>query len=131
VLGGNTDFAVNFLGDSEQYARPGSPKRVYMLGITGDKTVAGVAPMITQGFSKSLARMNVPAQLVVPRTTSDVKFNEWREILVKAGQSKSVQDSFARDYCESLNQMPTDQIQGYYNMQVVEWQRLSSGVTLK
>jgi tripartite-type tricarboxylate transporter receptor subunit TctC len=131
VLGGNTDFAVNFLGDSEQYARPGSPKRVYMLGITGDKTVAGVAPMITQGFSKSLARMNIPAQLVVPRTTSDVKFNEWREILVKAGQSKSVQDSFARDYCESLNQMPTDQIQGYYNMQVVEWQRLSSGVTLK
>jgi tripartite-type tricarboxylate transporter receptor subunit TctC len=131
VLGGNTDFAVNFLGDSEQYARPGSSKQVYMLGITGDKTVAGVAPMIAQGFSKSLARMNVPAQLVVPRTTSDVKFNEWREILVKAGQSKSVQDSFARDYCESLNQMPTDQIQGYYHMQTVEWQRLSTGVSLK
>jgi tripartite-type tricarboxylate transporter receptor subunit TctC len=131
VLGGNTDFAVNFIGDSEQYSKPNLPRRVYMLGITGDKTVAGVAPMVTQGFSKSLARMNIPAQLVVPRNTSDAKFKEWREILVKAGQSKSVQNSFALDYCESLNQMPDDQIQGYYHMQTVEWQRLSSGVTLK
>lgn len=131
VLGGNTDFAVNFIGDSEQYAKEGSPKRVYMLGITGDKTVAGVAPMVTQGFPKSLARMNIPAQLLVPRNVSDAKFAEWREILVQAGKAKSVQDSFAKDYCESLNQMPTDQIQGYYHMQVAEWQRLSSGVSLK
>lgn len=131
VLGGNTDFAVNFIGDSEQYARAGSPKRVYMLGLTGDKTVAGVAPMVSQGFPRALSRMNVPAQLLVPRNLSESKFNEWREILVKAGQARSVQDSFAKDYCESLNQMPTDQIQGYYHMQVVEWQRLSSGVSLK
>jgi tripartite-type tricarboxylate transporter receptor subunit TctC len=131
VLGGNTDFAVNFIGDSEQYAKANSPKRVYMLGITGDKTVAGVAPMVTQGFPKTLSRMNVPAQLVVPRNLADGKFNEWREILVKAGQARSVQESFAKDYCESLNQMPADQIQGYYYMQVTEWQRLSNGVSLK
>lgn len=131
VLGGNTDFAVNFIGDSEQYAKANSPKRVYMLGITGDKTVAGVAPMITQGFPKTLSRMNIPAQLVVPRTLTDVKFNEWREILVQAGRSKPVQEAFAKDYCESLNQMPTDQIQGYYHMQTVEWQKLSNGVSLK
>lgn len=131
VLGGNTDFAVNFLGDSEQYTKPGSPKRVYMLGITGDKTVAGVPPMVTQGFPKSLARMNIPAQLLVPRSLPDAKFAEWRKILVQAGRSPSVQRAFAEDHCESLNQMPTDQIQGYYHMQVAEWQRLSSGVNLK
>ena len=131
VLSGNTDFAVNFLGDSEQYTKSNSPKRVYMLGITGDKTVAGVTPMISQGFPNSLGRMNIPAQLVVPRTTLDAKFNEWREILVQAGRAPSVQRSFVADYCESLNQMPTDQIQGYYHMQTVEWQKLSNGVSLK
>jgi tripartite-type tricarboxylate transporter receptor subunit TctC len=131
VLGGNTDFAVNFIGDSIQYAKADGPKRVYMLGITGDKTVAGVVPLTSQGFAKSLNRMNIPAQLLVPRNTPDVKFNEWREILVQAGKSKSVQEAFAKDYCESLNQMPTDQIQGYFYMQATEWQRLSSGVSLK
>jgi tripartite-type tricarboxylate transporter receptor subunit TctC len=131
VLSGNTDFAVNFLGDSEQYTKSNSPKRVYMLGITGDKTVAGVTPMISQGFPKSLGRMNIPAQLVVPRTTPDAKFNDWREILVQAGRSPSVQKAFVADYCDSLNQMPTDQIQGYYHMQTVEWQKLSNGVSLK
>lgn len=131
VLGGNTDFAVNFIGDSEQYSKADSPKRVYMLGITGDKTVAGVAPMVNQGFPKSLARMNIPAQLLVPKNISDARFAEWRDILVQAGRSKSVQQAFAKDYCESLNQMTSDQIQGYYHMQVAEWQRLSSGVSLK
>jgi tripartite-type tricarboxylate transporter receptor subunit TctC len=131
VLGGNTDFAVNFLGDSEQYTKAGSPKRVYMLGITGDKNVAGVTPLISQGFPKSLARMNVPAQLLVPRNLADNKFAEWREILVQAGRAPSVQQAFDADHCESLNHMPTDQIQGYYHMQVVEWQRLSTGISLK
>lgn len=131
VLSGNTDFAVNFLGDSEQYSKAGSPKKVYMLGITGEQTIAGVAPLISQGFPKALARMNIPAQLVVPRNTPDAKFTEWREILFRAAQAKPVQESFAKDYCQPINQMPTDQIQGYYHMQVVEWQRLSSGVSLK
>jgi tripartite-type tricarboxylate transporter receptor subunit TctC len=131
VLSGNTDFAVNFIGDSEQYTTAGSPKKIYMLGITGDQTVNGIAPLISQGFTKSLARMNVPAQLVVPKNLSDAKFNEWREILVRAGRAKSVNDAFAVDYCQSLNQMPTENLQGYYNLQVSEWQRLSSGVSLK
>jgi tripartite-type tricarboxylate transporter receptor subunit TctC len=131
VLSGNTDFAVNFIGDSEQYTTAGSPKKIYMLGITGDQTVNGITPLISQGFTKSLARMNVPAQLVVPKNLSDAKFNEWREILVRAGRAKSVNDAFAVDYCQSMNQMPTENLQGYYNLQVSEWQRLSSGVSLK
>jgi tripartite-type tricarboxylate transporter receptor subunit TctC len=131
VLGEHTDFAVNFLGDSEQYAKPGTPKQIYLLGLTGEKTVSGVAPLITQGFSKSLSRMDVPAQLVIPKTVSDAKFQEWRKILVQAGKAKTVQESFARDYCESMNQMPDNKIQAYYNMQVSEWQKLSNGVSLR
>ena len=131
VLSGNTDFAVNFMGDSAQYTEACSPKKIYMLGITGDQPVNGVMPLVTQGFTKSLARMNVPAQLVVPKNMSDAKFNDLRQILVQAGKSKTVNDSFAVDYCQSLNQMPESNTQGYYNLQVAEWQRLSSGVSLK
>lgn len=131
VLSGNTDFAVNFLGDSAQYADSKSVKKIYMLGITGDKTVNGVPALITQGFPKTLSRMNIPAQLVVPKSMSESKFTELREILVKAGQAKSVNNAFAQDYCQSLNQMPTENLQGYYNLQVTEWQRLSTGVSLK
>jgi len=131
VLSGNIDFAVNFIGDSAQYTEAGSPKKIYMLGITGDQTINGVAPLVTQGFTRNLARMNVPAQLVVPKNMSESKFNDLRQILVKAGQSKTVNDSFAVDYCQSMNQMPTENLQGYYNLQVAEWQRLSSGVSLK
>ena len=131
VLSGNTDFAVNFMGDSAQYTEASSPKKIYMLGITGDQPVNGVMPLVTQGFTKSLARMNVPAQLVVPKNMSDAKFNDLRQILVQAGKSKTVNDSFAVDYCQSLNQMPESNTQGYYNLQVAEWQRLSSGVSLK
>jgi tripartite-type tricarboxylate transporter receptor subunit TctC len=131
VLSGNTDFAVNFIGDSEPYTKTSSPKKIYMLGITGDLPVNGIVPLTTQGFPKSLARMNVPAQLVVPKNLSDAKFNEWREILVRAGRAKSVNDAFAVDYCQSMNQMPTENLQGYYNFQVSEWQKLSNGVSLK
>lgn len=131
VLSNNTDFAVNFMGDSAQYTQPNSPKKIYMLGVTGDQTINNVSPLITQGFPKSLARMNVPAQLVVPKTISETKFNELRQILVQAGRAKSVNDAFAVDYCQSLNQMPTENLQGYYNLQVSEWQRLAAGVTLK
>lgn len=131
VLSNNTDFAVNFIGDSAQYTNSKSPKKIYMLGVTGDQTINGIAPLITQGFPKSLSRMNIPAQLVVPKTLPDTKFREWREILVKAGRAKSVNDAFAVDYCQSLNQMPEENLQGYYNLQVSEWQRLSSGVSLK
>ena len=131
VLSGNIDFAVNFMGDSAQYTKDSSPKKIYALGITGDQPINGVAPLVTQGFTKSLARMNVPAQLVVPKNMSDAKFNDLRQILVQAGGSKTVNDSFAVDHCQSMNQMPTENLQGYYNLQVSEWQRLSTGVSLK
>jgi len=131
VLSNSTDFAVNFLGDSEQYSKPGAPRQVYLLGLTGEKTVSGVAPLITQGFPKSLARMDVPAQLLVPKTMADARFTELRDILVAAGRAEIVQQAFAKDYCQGLNQMPTAQLQPYYNMQVTEWQKLSSGVSLK
>jgi tripartite-type tricarboxylate transporter receptor subunit TctC len=102
-----------------------------MLGVTGDQTVNNVAPLVTQGFPKALAQMNVPAQLVVPGDMPDNMFKQYREILIKAAATEAVQKSFAMDYCRPLHQMPDDQIQPYYNMQVSAWQKLSNGVSLK
>lgn len=131
VLGGNLDFSVNFLGDSMQYAQPNSPRRVYMLGITGEKTVAGVAPLISQGFPKTLAGMNIPAQLVVPKTVPEQKFQDWRRILVQAGRAQSVLDSYRVDFCESNNQMSDTDIVIFYRTQVENWRKLTQGISLQ
>lgn len=130
VLSGNTDFAVNFLGDSAQYTT-GNKNRVYVLGITGNQTVAGATPLINQGFPKDLEVMNVPAQLILPANISDAKFKEWRSILVKAGQAKSVTSSYLPDHCQSNNQMSDADIQPWYHKQTADWKRLTTGVSLK
>ena len=129
VLGGNTDFAVNFLGDSAQYTE--EPNKIYVLGITGNISIAGAKPLIEQGFSKNLAVMNVPAQLLVPANLPNEKFKEWRSILVKAGRSKSVLNSYLPDHCQSINQMSDTDIQPWYNKQTADWKKLTTGITLK
>lgn len=131
VLSGNTDFAVNFLGDSDQYTAIGSKNRVYVLGITGNQTVSGATPLIKQGFSKDLEVMNVPAQLLVPANMPDSKFKEIRDILVQSGRSKSVTDSYLPDHCQSMNQMSDADIQPWYYKQTSDWRRLTQGVSLK
>lgn len=129
VLSGNTDFAVNFLGDSAQYKE--GKNQVNVLGITGTQSIDGVTPLINQGFTKDLAVMNVPAQLLVPVGMSDAKFNELREILVKAGRGKGVQEAYDVDRCQNINQMPDIELQNWYRKQTEDWKRLTTGVTLK
>lgn len=129
TIGGQTDFAVNFIGDSNQYQE--GKNRVYMLGITGPKTAGGVRPLSQQGFSKDLELMNTPAQLMVPVTVSDSKFKEWREIFLKAGRSPAVLESYKLDFCESNNQMTDAEIVNYYKKQTDDWKRLSQGISLK
>jgi len=50
ILAGNTDFAVGFAGDSEQYTRADSVKRVYWLGMTGNESIKGIPLLKNQGF---------------------------------------------------------------------------------
>lgn len=129
VLTGATDFSVNFMGDSEQYTVGKDP--VHLLGITGNRKVNGVDPLITQGFSKDLEVMNVPAELLVPTSWNDNRFNEIRDIFLKAGRSKVVLDSYKPDYCQSINQMSNQEIQTWYSKQIADWKRLTEGVSLK
>lgn len=129
TIGGQTDFAVNFIGDAKQFSE--GKHRLYVLGVTGSKTVDGIKPLAQQGFSKDLELMNTPAQIMVPVTVSDTKFKEWREIFLKAGRTQAVLDSYKIDFCESNNQMTDAEIVQYYKNQTENWKRLSQGISLK
>jgi hypothetical protein len=61
----------------------------------------------------------------------EAQFKELREIFVKAGRSQLVLDAYKADHCSSLNQMPEDRIQPWYNAQNARWKRIASGITLK
>ncbi len=131
TLSGNTDFAVGFLGDSEQYAKNAtSPKQVHWLGITGREVIKGVHPLIHQGFSKDLADMSTPQQIFIARKVPEEKFREIRKIFVEAARSKAVRDANAADNCVPNNQIPDAEIDNWYNSQLVLWRRLTKDVKL-
>lgn len=128
VLSDSTDMAVNFMGDSAQYAEAG---KINVLGATGSKTIGGVRPLSSQGFTKDLDVMDVPAQLLVPTTFSEIKSREIRAIFLQAGRSQAVLDSYKPDFCQSINQMADSEIQTWYTKQTADWRRLTQGVSLK
>ena len=130
VLGGQTDFAVGFFGDVEQYTRPDSTKRVYVLGMTGKESIKGVPLLKNQGFPAVIADMSTPQQIFIPRKFPEDKFLEIRKIFVEAARSKSVRDANAADTCIPNNQIPTAELDNWYNSQLVMWRRLSATVKL-
>ncbi len=132
VLGNNTDFAVGFLGDSEQYTQRSGDKakQVYWLGITGREPIKGVQPLITQGFAPELAQMSTPQQIFIPRRVPEEKFREIRKIFVEAARSKSVRDANLADNCVPNNQIPDAELDNWYNSQLVLWRRLTKDVKL-
>jgi tripartite-type tricarboxylate transporter receptor subunit TctC len=130
TLAGNTDFAVGFVGDSEQYTRADSAKRVYWLGMTGKESIKGIPLLKNQGFPAVVADMSTPQQIFIPRKVSEEKFLEFREIFVKAARSKSVRDANAADNCVPNNQIPTAELDNWFNSQLVMWRRLSATVKL-
>lgn len=132
TLSGNTDFAVGFLGDSEQYTQRSGEKarQIHWLGITGRETIKGVAPLITQGFAPELAQMSTPQQIFIPRRVPEEKYREIRRIFVEAARSKSVRDANAADNCVPNNQIPDAEIDNWYNSQLVLWRRLTKDVKL-
>jgi len=128
VLSDSTDMAVNFMGDSAQYVET---NKLNVLGATGSKIVNGVRPLSSQGFTRDLDVMDVPAQLLVPVTFPEAKAQEIRNIFVQAGKRRAVLDSYKPDYCQSNNQMSDQDIQPWYAKQTADWRRLTQGVNLK
>ena len=130
VLSGNIDFATSFFGDVEQYSRVDSTKRVYLLGMTGKESIKGVPLLKNQGFPAVVADMSTPQQIFIPRKFPEEKFQEIRKIFVEAARSKSVRDANAADTCIPNNQIPTAELDNWYNSQLVMWRRLSATVKL-
>ena len=130
VLGGQTDFAVGFIGDSEQYTKPDATKRVYWLGMTGKESIKGIPLLKNQGFAPAIADMSSSQQIFIPRKFPEEKFREIRKIFVEAARSKSVRDANAADTCIPNNQIPDSELDNWYNSQLVLWRRLSATVKL-
>ena len=132
TVGGQIDLTVGFINDELRWTTKATTadKRLTILGVTGTKTIANIAPLIKQGFPAILGLMNAPHHLVVPVTVSDAKFKEWREILFKASKAKAVQDTYAIDYAVPLDTINDDNIQPWYHKQDAQWKRLTLGVQL-
>ena len=128
VLSDSTDMAVNFMGDSAQYVET---NRLSVLGATGSRTINGVSPLSSQGFTRDLDVMDVPAQLVVHNSFPAAKAQEIRAIFLEAGRRPAVLDSYKPDYCQSNNQMADKDIQPWYSKQTADWKKLTNGVSLK
>lgn len=128
TVGGQTDFAVSFIGDQEIWENK-NPS-MHILGISGPKTVNGHPALANIGFSKILAESNQVHQLMVSVDTPEKKFNEWREILVNAAKTKTVRDTYKMDYCIPLSDMSESDLQPFFYKQAVRWKSLSSGVKI-
>jgi tripartite-type tricarboxylate transporter receptor subunit TctC len=128
VLSDNTDMAVNFIGDSAQFVEAG---KITVLGSTGSKSIGNIRTLSSQGFTKDLEVMDVPALLLVPTTFPEAKAKEIRDIFLVAGQRQAVLDSYKPDFCQSNNQMADNDIQPWYAKLTTDWRRLTQGVTIK
>ena len=125
VVSGNTDLHVAFLGEVDAW----QPRGLSVLGISGSAPVRGFPTLVSQGFGQTVSDISVPFHLVVPATIPDAKFKEWRSILVRAGQSTVVTETYKIDSCHSRD-LKDDELSPWYHAQVAKWQRLSKGVKL-
>jgi tripartite-type tricarboxylate transporter receptor subunit TctC len=131
VASGNIDLHVAFLGEVETWgADSNKTRRLNVLGISGQNQVRGFPTLTSQGFGRTVADIGVPFHLVVPSSMSDAKFKEWRDILVRAGQSATVKETYKLDACVPYN-LSDENLEPWYRAQVSKWQRLSQGVKLE
>lgn len=130
AVSGQTDFHVGFPSEAEQWTKENkdNSKRLYILGITGTEKIKNYTTMISEGFSSSFGQMSVGHHLVVPAKLDDKKFNEWRDLLVKASKLQSVRDAFAVDYCAPLNITDLDK---WWNFHIDHWKNMSAGIKLQ
>ena len=101
-----------------------------MLGVTGSKPIKNSLPLTRQGFGHLLSSLNAPHHLVVPKSTSDVKFEEWQSILSRAAQAKSVISACLSDHGSPLHSISNDQIPAWFAKQEANWKSISQNIKL-
>jgi tripartite-type tricarboxylate transporter receptor subunit TctC len=131
VAAGHIDLHVAFLGEVAAWgADTNKSRRLNVLGISGTNQVRGFPTLTSQGFGRAVADIGVPFHLVVPANLPDAKFKEWRDILVRAGQSDRVKETYQHDACVPY-ELANENLEPWYRAQVSKWQRLSQGVKLE
>jgi tripartite-type tricarboxylate transporter receptor subunit TctC len=131
VASGNTDLHVAFLGEVETWGADNNKfKRLNVLGISGSTRVRGFPTLTSQGFGRAVADISVPFHLVVPTSVPDTKFKEWRDILVQAGQSATVKETYKLDACV-FSDLSDENLESWYRAQVSKWKQLSNGVKIE
>jgi tripartite-type tricarboxylate transporter receptor subunit TctC len=130
MVSGSTDLNVDFISGAATWSRETGKQQLNVLGITGPKPVLGYKPLANEGFPAILKSMDLPHHMVVPASTPADKFREWRAVLVKAAQAKSVQDAYKVDSCVP-NVLRDEELAPWYAAQVEQWRRLTAGVKLQ
>ena len=130
LVSGNLDFSVGFMAEADTWAKDKSKVQTHVLGITGPKTVHGYKPLAGLGFNPVLKSLDVPHHMVVPTSTPEAKFKEWRAILTRAVKHQSVLDSYKADMCEPLV-LKDNELDPWFNEQHQKWKRLTTGVKLQ
>ena len=131
ALSGQTDFAVNLMGDNSQFERANSTgSRLYVLGTGGRRAVGNKPLLIDQGFHSNMARMGSPAQLIVPVSTPAKKYEDWRRILLQAVQTDTIKQAISDDYCVPTAEMSLNPA-AYYAESRSFWQRLTADLRVE
>lgn len=130
MLSGQIDFSVNFIGDIESWSKENHTlKTVNILGVTGSKTFENTPTLVSQGFNSNLAFMSPPHQYLVSNRVSQAKFQELRNILVKAADTPRVRAAYFVDRCQPLN-VKDSELDHYYQEQTNKWKIFSSGIKI-
>lgn len=129
TLGGQTDFAVGFVGDSVQYQGSNlTGKTSNILGISGSRSIDGRPLLINQGFPKILGKFGSPAQAVAPASMPEQQYKEISQILAKATKSKKVAEVTDSDYCFYNTEMAEMSRPKFYEWSRTMWKELTAGV---
>jgi tripartite-type tricarboxylate transporter receptor subunit TctC len=129
TMSGEVDFAVGFVGDTEQFTSDSIKNKLTLIGVTGPKSVGSIPTLTSQGFPKILDKLNPPYSMIVPKTWDNDKVLEIKEILLKAEKVDSVRKFYSYDYCEPFH-IPDNKLQSWFDEQNALWSGLTVGVKI-
>jgi tripartite-type tricarboxylate transporter receptor subunit TctC len=125
LVGSRIDLNIGFPQEVAQWIAEG---KAFGLGVTGSRTVNGIATMNSLGY-RNMDRMGNGHSLIVNSLVPQAKFLEWRRILLQASKDTTVQQSYAVDHCVPMD-FDLDQTERWYAQQVIFWKQQSNSVAL-
>lgn len=132
MVAGQTDFHIGFISEAEQWTKENSKsdRKVNVLGITGSRVVNGYQPLVTQGFDRSFADMNVGHHLLNPANFDAGRAREFHDIFTRAAATAAVRAAYAVDYCEPQS-VKFEDLPKFFAFHTDYWRRLAQGIKIQ